>query len=62
MELASGELAGAIALWGIDTFNRSAHIGVELRPSFRGRGLGTDAVRVVCRYGPRVPGLVFASR
>jgi RimJ/RimL family protein N-acetyltransferase len=57
VELASGELAGQIALWGIDEHNRMAHIGIELRPAFRGRGLGVDAVRVVCRYGFALRGL-----
>jgi RimJ/RimL family protein N-acetyltransferase len=57
VELASGELAGAVALWGIDAHNRMAHIGIELRPAFRGRGLGADAVRVVCRYGFALRGL-----
>ncbi len=57
VELASGELAGQVALWGIDEHNRMAHIGIELRPAFRGRGLGLDAVRVVCRYGFALRGL-----
>jgi RimJ/RimL family protein N-acetyltransferase len=57
VELASGELAGQVALWGIDQHNRMAHIGIELRPAFRGRGLGLDAVRVVCRYGFALRGL-----
>ena len=57
VELASGELAGQVALWGIDEHNRMAHIGIELRPAFRGRGLGADAVRVVCRYGFALRGL-----
>ena len=56
-ELATGELAGQIALWGIDEHNRMAHIGIELRPVSRGRGLGMDAVRVVCRYGFALRGL-----
>jgi RimJ/RimL family protein N-acetyltransferase len=47
----SGELAGSAALWGIDTHNRSAHIGMALLPAFRGRGLGTDVVRTLCEYG-----------
>ena len=46
-----------VALWGIDAHNRMAHIGIELRPAFRGRGLGVDAVRVVCRYGFALRGL-----
>jgi RimJ/RimL family protein N-acetyltransferase len=57
VELATGELAGQVELWGIDEHNRMAHIGVELRPAFRGRGLGLDAVRVVCRYGFALRGL-----
>ena len=46
-----------IAAAGIDEHNRMAHIGIELRPAFRGRGLGVDAVRVVCRYGFALRGL-----
>lgn len=57
VELISGDLAGACALWGLDVHNRSGHIGIELRPGFRGRGLGADAVRVVCRYGFTILGL-----
>jgi RimJ/RimL family protein N-acetyltransferase len=57
VELISGDLAGSCALWGLDVHNRSGHIGIELRPSFRGRGLGRDAVRVVCRYGFTILGL-----
>ena len=57
VELATGELAGQVALWGIDEHNRMGHVGVELRPGFRGRGLGADAVRVVCRYGFALRGL-----
>jgi RimJ/RimL family protein N-acetyltransferase len=57
VELATGELAGQVGLWGIDEHNRMAHVGVELRPGFRGRGLGADAVRVVCRYGFALRGL-----
>jgi RimJ/RimL family protein N-acetyltransferase len=50
-ELASGELAGAALLWSIDSHNRSAHLGISILPGFRGRGLGTDVVRVLCEYG-----------
>jgi RimJ/RimL family protein N-acetyltransferase len=51
VELASGDLAGEALLWGIDLHNRAAHIGISLRPAYRGRGLGYDTVRVLCRYG-----------
>jgi RimJ/RimL family protein N-acetyltransferase len=58
VELADGEvLAGAAVLWGIDLHNRSAHIGISLRPEFRGRGLAVDAVRVLCEYGFTLRGL-----
>ena len=57
VELSDGQLAGAAILWGIDSHNRLAHIGVSLRPSFRGRGLGADVVRVLCDYGFRIRGL-----
>jgi RimJ/RimL family protein N-acetyltransferase len=57
VELSTGELAGEVGLWGIDVHNRVAHVGVELRPAFRGRGLGADAVRVACRYGFALRGL-----
>jgi RimJ/RimL family protein N-acetyltransferase len=57
VESESGELAGEALLWGIDAHNRSAHLGLALRPAFRGRGLGTDVVRVLCHYGFVVCGL-----
>jgi RimJ/RimL family protein N-acetyltransferase len=57
VELASGELAGEALVWGIDVHNRTAHLGISLRPGFRGRGLSTDTVRVLCRYGFAILGL-----
>jgi RimJ/RimL family protein N-acetyltransferase len=57
VELASLELAGSATLWGIDTHSRAAHLGVSLLPAFRGRGLGSDLVRVLCEYGFAVRGL-----
>jgi RimJ/RimL family protein N-acetyltransferase len=57
VELATGKLAGEALLWGIDLHNRVAHIGISLLPAFRGRGLGTDAVRVLCHYGFVIRGL-----
>ncbi|HEX8007065.1 MAG TPA: GNAT family protein [Trebonia sp.] len=56
-ELASGDLAGEALLWGMDLHNRSAHVGISLRPAFRARGLGTDTIRVLCRYGFAIRGL-----
>jgi RimJ/RimL family protein N-acetyltransferase len=57
VENVGGELAGSAVLWGIDTHNRNAHLGITLLPSARGRGLGLDAVRVLCRYTFAILGL-----
>ncbi|MET8247524.1 GNAT family protein [Streptomyces sp. NPDC005202] len=57
VELDSQALAGAAVLWGIDTHNRTAHLRVSLLPAFRGRGLGSDVVRVLCEYGFAVRGM-----
>jgi RimJ/RimL family protein N-acetyltransferase len=56
-ELATGDLAGEAMVWGIDLHNRSAHLGISLRPDYQGRGLGTDALRLLCRYGFALRGL-----
>ena len=56
-ELATGELAGEALLWAVDLHNRSAHLGLSLRPAARGRGLGEDTVRVLTRYGFAIRGL-----
>jgi RimJ/RimL family protein N-acetyltransferase len=57
VRLADDELVGDALLWGIDVFHRSAHIGLSLRPAFRGQGLGTEVLQVMCRYGFRVRGM-----
>ncbi|WP_449061239.1 GNAT family N-acetyltransferase [Planomonospora algeriensis] len=57
VELDGGTLIGTATLWGIDSHNRSAHIGLGLRPSSRGKGYGTDVVAVLCHYGFVVRGL-----
>lgn len=57
IELGTGELAGSTLLWGIDSHNRHAHIGLSLLPAARGRGLGLDVLHVLCRYGFRLLGL-----
>ena len=51
------ELAGEALLWGIDQHNRMAHLGVALRPTFRGRGLSVEVLHLLCRYGFDVRGL-----
>src|ERR1700722_7042505 len=57
VRLATGELARQAMLSAIDLHNRSAHVGISLRPAFRGSGLGTDTVRVLCRYAFAILGL-----
>ncbi|WP_338930827.1 GNAT family protein [Streptomyces netropsis] len=57
VELDGGTLVGTAVLWGIDNHNRSAHIGLGLLPSSRGKGYGTDVVAVLCHYGFIVRGL-----
>src|SRR5580693_2609068 len=57
VELATAELAGEAVMFGIDAHHRNAHLGLGLRPAFRGRHLGTDIVRVLCRYGFGIRGL-----
>jgi RimJ/RimL family protein N-acetyltransferase len=54
---ANGALAGEALLWGIDAHNRSAHVGLSLLPEYRGRGLATNVVMVLCRYGFSILGL-----
>lgn len=51
VELEGDTLIGVATLWGIDTHNRFAHIGLGLLPSTRGKGYGTDVVAVLCHYG-----------
>ncbi|WP_084966002.1 GNAT family N-acetyltransferase [Thermoactinospora rubra] len=57
VELDGGTLVGTATLWGIDNHNRSAHIGLGLLPSARGKGYGTEVVAVLCHYGFVVRGL-----
>ncbi|MFI9150300.1 GNAT family N-acetyltransferase [Streptomyces sp. NPDC053367] len=57
VEPAGGTLVGVANLWGIDDHNRSAHVGLGLLPSSRGKGYGTDVVAVLCHYGFVVRGL-----
>ncbi|WP_406861564.1 GNAT family protein [Streptomyces sp. HUAS MG47] len=57
VELDGGTLVGTATLWGIDTHNRAAHIGLGLLPAARGKGYGTDVVAVLCHYGFVVRGL-----
>ena len=51
VEIATDDLVGDALLWNIDLHNRSAHVGLSLRPTMRGRGFGRDVVRILCDYG-----------
>lgn len=57
VDLETLELVGESLLWGIDLHNRLAHIGMSMRPAFRGRGLARDVVQVLCYYGFTIRGL-----
>lgn len=52
-----GSLLGEALLWQIDLHNRTAHLGLSLRPGARGNGYGADVVAGLCDYGFRVRGL-----
>jgi RimJ/RimL family protein N-acetyltransferase len=55
--LDGGDLVGEGGLWGIDMHNRSAALGIALRPGSRGSGLATDTVLTLCDYGFKIRGL-----
>jgi RimJ/RimL family protein N-acetyltransferase len=55
--VSSGEFVGHVTLWGASLPTRSATLGIIIGPTHVGRALGTDAVRVIARYGFRTMGL-----
>ncbi|RIX28814.1 GNAT family N-acetyltransferase [Amnibacterium setariae] len=55
--VSSGEFVGHVTLWGAALPARAATLGIIIGPNHVGRGYGTDAVRVVSRYGFRAMGL-----
>jgi RimJ/RimL family protein N-acetyltransferase len=55
--LADGALVGSAGLWGLSEFFRAAHVGITLAPAARGRGVGTDVLRVLADYAFRLRGL-----
>ncbi|BFV56014.1 GNAT family protein [Kitasatospora sp. CMC57] len=61
VESATGEVAGEAIVWGIDSHNRLAHLGLAVLPAFRGRGYGAESVRLMCRYVFTVRGLQRAQ-
>jgi RimJ/RimL family protein N-acetyltransferase len=57
VKLEGDELAGECGLWGIDTHNRSAEVGLALLPGARGNDLAVDVVLTLCAYGFETRGL-----
>ncbi|MGA8112519.1 MAG: GNAT family protein [Actinocatenispora sp.] len=51
--VADGTFLGDSVLWGINAFNRYAHLGMSLLPEARGQGYGTEVIGLLCRYGFR---------
>ncbi|HEY2278795.1 MAG TPA: GNAT family protein [Streptosporangiaceae bacterium] len=52
-----GVLVGHVGLWGWQTKDRCATIGIAFGREHIGRGYGTDAMRVIVSYGFRELGL-----
>jgi RimJ/RimL family protein N-acetyltransferase len=50
IENAEGQLVGHATLWGAALPTRIAKYAIMVGPEFAGRGLGTDATRVMLRY------------
>ncbi len=49
VDLADGQLVGHVTLWGANWRTRAAELGIVIGHEHRGRGLGTDALRVLLR-------------
>lgn len=47
---ADGAVAGSCGLFGVDHLARSAEVGIALLAPARGRGLGTDAMRLLVDF------------
>lgn len=52
-----GERIGCIDLCDFEPRDRRAFVGIALLPHFRGRGFGTEALRLVCDYAKETLGL-----
>jgi RimJ/RimL family protein N-acetyltransferase len=57
VDRATGEFAGEVVLNDLDEHNRSCGFRIALRPSARGRGLGTEATRLIVGYAIETVGL-----
>jgi diamine N-acetyltransferase len=53
IETLGGERAGACSLDGIEARGRTASLGIWIDEEHWNEGLGTDAVRTLCRFGFR---------
>lgn len=47
-------VVGMAGLWGIDHFNRRAHVSLVLLPEWRGKGFGAEMLSLLCRYAFRL--------
>ncbi len=55
--LDDGGFVGHVTIWGATLPERDANLAVMIDPASQGRGFGTDAVRVMVRYGFLAMGL-----
>jgi RimJ/RimL family protein N-acetyltransferase len=53
IETREGEAIGACGLRGLNDRNRSANLGIWIGRPHWGRGYGTDALRILCRFAFR---------
>jgi diamine N-acetyltransferase len=53
VETLAGDLVGSVGLHDIDPRNRQAELGIWIARPHWGKGYGTDAVSVACRFGFR---------
>jgi len=45
-----GDFLGIVRITNIDLTNRSAMIGLDIKPDFRGQGIGTKAFKAILEY------------
>ena len=57
VDSATGEFLGSVTLNRIDQANRFANLNCWIRSSKKGRGIATEASKLVCRYGIEKLGL-----
>jgi len=57
IDVDTAELLGTALVWGIDLHNRSASLGIALRPAHRGQGHAVEAIGLLCDYCFDVLGL-----